>query len=287
MAVSAKDVMALREKTGAGMMDCKKALQEGDGDFDAAMKYLREKGIASAAKRAGREANEGRVAVRVNDDHTAGAIIEVNSETDFVARNAEFIQVTEEYADWAIANGDRAGDNGTIPAGAFDETKLKELAGKIGENLQIARAAYLTVPGGCVDAYVHPGDQLGVLLAASGEGVRGDAGRELIHDLALQIAAAGPEYVTRDEVPAGVIEAEKEIYRTQMRNEGKPEQILDRIAEGKLNKYFEDVCLLDQMFVKESKKKVKDVIAETAKQAGAIEVASFVRFKVGDTSDES
>jgi elongation factor Ts len=287
MSIAAKDVMKLRQQTGAGMMDCKKALNETNGDFEAAVKFLREKGIAGAAKRAGRAANEGRVVVRLNDDYTAGALVEVNSETDFVARNDSFVSLAESFGDWAMSNGNLAGDDNLIPADKFDDTELKLLSGKLGEKMQISRSGYLKNDAGFVTSYIHPGDMLGVVVSLSGDAAKSDSAKKLAHDLTLQIAAAGPQYVTQDQVPADVIEAEKEIYKTQMRNEGKPEEMLDRIATGKLNKFFGDICLENQIYVKDSKMKVKDVIAESAKEAGgAIAVDAFLRFKVGDMSSE-
>jgi elongation factor Ts len=181
---------------------------------------------------------------------------------------------------------DKAGDDNLIPVDEFDLEPVKELAGKIGENLGLARAGALT--GGFVTSYVHPGDQLGVLIQLTGEGATSDAGKVLGRDLAMQAAAANPQYVSRDEVPDSVIEKEKEIYKTQMRNEGKPEEMLDKIATGKINKYFEEICLVDQPYVKEQKMKVKDRIGEAVKAAGApIEVAAFLRFKVGEGAEES
>ncbi len=287
MSISAKDVMKLRQQTGAGMMDCKKALNETNGDFDAAVKFLREKGIASAQKRAGRAANEGRIVVRVSDDHTAGALIEVNSETDFVARNDAFVSLAESFGDWAMNNGSLAGDDNLIPTDKFDDTELKLLSGKLGEKMQVARGGFVSNDAGFVDAYVHPGDMLGVVISLGGDAASSDTAKALAHELTLQIAAAGPQYVTQDQVPENLIEAEKEIYKTQMRNEGKPEEMLDKIATGKLNKFFGDICLVNQIFVKDSKMKVKDVIAAAAKEAGgSINVDAFLRFKVGDTGAE-
>ncbi len=288
MEIAAKDVMTLRRKTGAGMMDCKKALKETGGDLDAAVKWLREKGMAAAKKRADRVAGEGRVAVRVGEDHLHGAMVEVNSETDFVARNAEFIKLVDHLADWALANGGEAAVDGLIPVEAFDLSELKHLAGRIGENLQLNRAGFLRFPAPAyVDSYVHPGDQLGVLVALGGDeaALASGAARELAHDLALQIAAAGPHYVRRDDVPADVVEREMEIYKTQMRNEGKPEAILDKIAAGKLNKFYEEFCLLEQEYVKESKTKVSSRVARAGEEAGGeLRVLAFLRFKVGEAS---
>jgi len=285
MSISAKDVMSLRQKTGAGMMDCKKALTETDGDFEAAIKWLREKGIAGASKRSGRVANEGRIGMLVAADKKTGAIIEINSETDFVAMNDEFAGLVKVYSDMALGMAGEAGEDNMIPVNKFNDVPLKELAGKIGENLGIARAAALS--GSFVDSYMHLGDQLGVLIQLEGEGATSEAARELAHDLSMQIAAASPLYVTREEVPADVIEKEKQIYMSQMRNEGKPEEMIEKIATGKLNKYFEESCLIDQVYVKEQKQKVKARVDEAVKAAGApIEVKAFLRFKVGETASE-
>jgi len=278
MAISAKDVMELRKKTGVGMMDCKKALTENDGDFEAAIKFLREKGMASASKRADREAKEGRVAIIINDTHTAAAMVELNSETDFVSRNEEFIALVDTYAAQALKIGETKGINGLIPVDEFDTEAITALAGKIGENLGLRRAAYIADADSYVDNYIHPGDQLGVLIVLKGD-KDSDAVKELGHDLTLQIAAASPLYVRSDEISDEAKEKEKEIYKTQMLNEGKPENIIDKIAEGKLNKYYEEVCLLNQPYVKEPKMKV----SARVKEAGAaIEVDKFIRFKVGE-----
>ncbi|MFH0883912.1 MAG: translation elongation factor Ts [bacterium] len=286
MSISAKDVMALRQKTGAGMMDCKKALAETNSDIQAAIKWLREKGISSAAKRAGRTANEGRIAVAINGDATKAAIVELNSETDFVAMNEEFIQLTNDLVAKALEKAVSADDNGLIPTNSFDLDPATQLAGKIGENIGLARAGALS--GTFVDSYIHPGDLLGVLLLLVGDGAKTDAGKVLAHDLTMQIAAASPQFVTRDQVPKEVAEKEKEIYKTQMRNEGKPEEMLEKISTGKLNKFYEEICLVDQVYVKEQKQKVRDRIAEAVKAAGApIEVKAFLRFKVGETASES
>jgi len=286
MSISAKDVMALRQKTGAGMMDCKKALTETDGNIEAAIKWLREKGFSSAAKRAGRTANEGRVAVAADGDSSRAAIVELNSETDFVAMNEEFVRLAGDLAGEALQKSGQANPDGLIPVDAFELDPVTQLAGKIGENIRLARAGALS--GTFVDSYIHPGDQLGVLLLLEGDGAASDAGKELAHDLSMQIAAASPRFVTRDQVPAETSEKEKEIYVTQMRNEGKPEQMLEKIAIGKLNKFFEEICLIEQVYVKEQKQKVRDRIADAVQAAGApIEVKAFLRFKVGDTTSES
>lgn len=284
MSISAKDVMELRKQTGAGMMDCKKALMECDGDFTAAIKYLREKGIAAASKRAEREANEGLVVIVSDESVPAWAMVEVNSETDFVARNDEFIAIAEEMANQALKLGSEKAENNLIDTSHFDLTGLKAFAGKVGENLSLKRAAYLRLEGnGIVESYIHPGSQLGVLIEMSAEKDISGASeaRELAHDLALQIAAAAPRFIIRQEVSRETIDNEVEIYKNKMRNEGKPEAILDKIAMGMLNKFYEDNCLLEQVYVKESKQKVQQRIAEVEKALGTkISVSRFVRFKI-------
>ncbi len=286
MEISAKTVMELRKKTGAGMMDCKKALAETDGDMDAAVKYLREKGMSAAKKRAERVASEGKIVVKASDDGKKAAMVEINSETDFVARNDEFISVADALAQQVFDKGADQTENYLVDPAKLDRDALTQLSGKIGEKLVFNRAAYVEVEGDWfVDSYIHPGDQLGVLVVMGGdsEAVQTDAAKELAHDLGLQIAAVAPKYVKSDEIPADVIDAEKEIYMSQMRNEGKPEQILEKIAEGKLRKFYEDVCLLDQMYVKEQKSQVKDRVKEAEKAAGGkLDVVAFIRFKIGE-----
>ncbi len=285
MEISAKDVMALRKKTGAGMMDCKKALKETEGDFDAAIKYLREKGMAAAKKRAEKQASEGRIVIRTDESGNA-AMVEVNSETDFVARNSEFVAVVDGLAGQAIDLSDKADDTFLIPVDNFNIDDLKELSGKLGENLQFNRAGLISAgDAGMIESYIHPGDMLGVLVQLDGDSaaVKTDAAKTLAHDLALQIAAAAPEYVRREEVPQDRIDKEIEIYKNQMRNEGKPEAILDKIAMGKINKYYEESCLTEQLYVKEQKTKVSARISEAAKEAGGdLNVVRFLRFKVGE-----
>ncbi len=287
MEIKAKDVMTLRQQTGAGMMDCKKALAECRGDIESAVKYLREKGLLAAKKRADRVAKEGTVVIRSNEDRTVWAIVEVNCETDFVARNEEFIALADQLAMQALKLDVLKAQNQTIPLEAFDLSGLKAFAGKVGENLSMSRAAVLyRHDNNIVESYIHPGSQLGVIVEVQGDAsaIKSNAASELAHDLALQIAAAAPLYIKRDEVPPEVLEKEKEIYINQMRNEGKPEAILEKIAIGKLNKFFEDNCLIEQLYVKEAKQKVSQRIAEGAKAAnGALYVSQFIRFKVGDS----
>ena len=273
--ISAQDVKRLRETTGVGMMDCKKALQETEGDFDAAIELLRKKGQKVAAKRADRDAKEGVVAVATTDDNSVGALVEVNSETDFVARNDEFVSFAQQIADIALA--ERPADRDALLAltlnGRSVEDALTEMTGKIGEMIDARRVAVMHADGGEVVAYVHPGAKLGVLVEMTGEGDLQAVGR----DVAMQAAAMNPIAATRDEVPAETQQKEKEIGAEQARNEGKPEQIIEKIATGKLERFFKDHVLVEQPFVKDSSMTVKQMLAQNS-----ADVKRYVRFALGD-----
>ena len=277
MNITAQDVKRLREQTGIGMMDCKKALQEADGDFDRAIDLLRKQGQKVAAKRAGREATEGVVAVATTDDKKTGVIVEVNSETDFVARNEEFTSFADQMA--ALALSKLPADRATFLSLDFDggrtvEQALTDMTGKIGEKIDVRRVSVVeTTNGGQVVGYVHPGSKLGVLVELSGSGDLQVAGR----DVAMQAAAMDPIAATRDDVPAEVQEKEMEIGREAARNDGKPEHILDKIATGKLERYFKDNVLVEQPFVKDSSMSVKQML-----QNADAELKQFVRFALGD-----
>lgn len=277
MNVTAQDVKRLREHTGVGMMDCKRALQEADGDFEKAIDLLRKQGQKVAAKRADREAIEGVVAVATTEDRMTGVIVEVNSETDFVARNEEFTSFADRTA--AVALENRPADRATLLALDFDggrtvEQAITDLTGKIGEKIDVRRVAVIeTTNGGQVVGYVHPGSKLGVLVELSGSGDLQTAGR----DVAMQAAAMNPIATTRDDVPADVQEKEMEIGREAARNDGKPEHILEKIATGKLERYFKDNVLVEQPFVKDSSMSVKQML-----QNADAELKQFVRFALGD-----
>lgn len=276
MAISAKDVKRLRDMTGVGMMDCKKALQEADGDFDAAIELLRKKGQKVAAKRADREANEGLIVTAVSDDQKSGAIAEVNCETDFVARNEDFGSFAERVAHFVLEQ--RPDDLDALKATPFDGDKtldeaITEMTGKIGEKIDVRRFALLDSAGGSIVSYIHPGSRLGVLVDMNGNGNLEEVGR----DVAMQVAALNPIAAHTEEVPEEVKEKEMEIAREAARNEGKPEQILDRIAEGKLKRYYKDNVLVEQPFVKDSSMTVSEML----KQAGA-DIKRYVRFALGD-----
>ena len=276
MAISAKDVKRLREMTGVGMMDCKKALEEAGGDFDEAVELLRKKGQKVAAKRADREATEGLISTASNDDHTVAAIAEVNCETDFVARNDDFAAFAERVADLILQ--ERPNDLDALEALPYADGRtvgqtVVDMTGKIGEKIQIRRFRVLENQDGRIVSYIHPGSRLGVLIDTSGEGDLEEAGR----DVAMQVAAMQPIATTRDEVPEEVKEKEMEIGREAARNEGKPDHLLDRIATGKLERFYKDHVLLEQPFVKDASTSVKDML----KQAD-VDVHRFVRFALGE-----
>ena len=276
MAISAKDVKTLRDRTGAGMMDCKRALQESGGAFAAAIDLLRKKGQKVAAKRAGREANQGLIVTRVGMDGKTGIMVEINCETDFVARNEEFAAFARHIGGLILSEA--PADMPALSTLAFKNGRtvsesVTDLTGKIGEKLGIRRFTVLQSGDGRIVSYVHPGARLGVLVELMGNGQLDGAGR----DVAMQVAALNPVATFRTEVPQDVQDKEMEIAREAARNEGKPETILDRIAQGKLERYYKDHVLVEQPFVKDASMRVKDVL----KQAGA-EVRTFVRYALGD-----
>ncbi len=275
MSISAQDVKKLRDATGVGMMDCKKALQEADGDFDAAVDLLRKKGQKVAANRAEKEADEGLIVTQIADDQRAGAIVEVNCETDFVARNDDF----QSFADTigSIVLSHRPDDVDELLDLDFNgETVEKELGaitGRIGEKIAIRRFDVLESTDGRIISYVHPGSKLGVLVEVSGNGEVEAAGR----DVAMQIAALDPIGVTREDVPEDVVEKEREIAKDAAVNEGKPEHVIDNIVNGKVERFFEDNVLLEQAFVKDSSKSVQEHIDDAD-----IDVERFTRYALGD-----
>lgn len=273
--ISAQDVKKLRDITGAGMMDCKKALTESNGDFDAAVDFLRKQGQKVAAKRADREAKEGVVNTAILDGGKTGVMVEVNCETDFVARNEDFQKMAQDFTQIVIDN--RPADMEalkalTTPEGITVAVKLDEMTGKIGEKIDIRRFAIIQTEGQIVE-YVHPGARLAVLVDMNGGGDLEAAGK----DLAMQIAAMNPISVSSDEVPQDVQDRELDVARELARNEGKPEAMLDKIAEGRLRKFFQESVLLEQAFVKDAGLTVKEML----KKADA-NVSRFVRFALAD-----
>ena len=284
MAITAAQVKELREMTGAGMMDCKKALTATEGDMDKAVEFLREKGLATAQKKASRVAAEGLCKTLVSEDGKKAVVVEVNAETDFVAKNDSFMDFVKACANTIIEQNPADVEALlTLKATGSEQTiaeMLQEKVLTIGENIQIRR--FERMEGACV-AYVHAGGKIGVLvnfdtdLAAKPEFVA--YGK----DVAMQIAALNTPYLNESEVPAEIIEHEKEVMRQQVINEGKPEQIADKIVMGKIGKFYKENCLLDQEFVKDNKINIKQYTQNTAKElGGSIEIKKFVRFEKGE-----
>ena len=286
-AVTSAMVKELRERTNAGMMDCKKALVNSDGDMDKAIDWLREKGLAQAAKKASRVAAEGVVTQYVTPCGCTGVIVEVNCETDFVAKTDNFMNFANNVAKHiAMAN---PADLDELLAQKFvdDESKtiadlISEATVAIGEKISVRRFARYETEG-AVSTYIHMGGKVGVMVEVATDAKDNEAVKEFAHDLALQIAAAKPEAVRREEVDATKLEKEKEIQRAKALEAGKPEKIVDRIVEGQIEKYYKEVCLLDQQFVKDGDKTIKGLMAEVAKAAGCtLDIVRFARFERGE-----
>ena len=283
---SAKDVMDLRGRTGCGMMDCKKALTECDGDIEKAIDYLREKGLAKAAKKQSRIAAEGIVGSFICDKCGTGALVEVNCETDFVANTPEFKEMVEGIAK-SIVMGDPADVDALLNQKYLDTDQtvgevVTEKTAKIGEKISVRRfARYECGANGYVDSYIHMGGKVGVLVKAEVPEIN-DAVKEVVHDVALQIAAASPvapEYVTRDQVNPDHLNHETEILAAQARNEGKPEKIIEKMVQGRINKFYQEVCLVEQIFVKDGETPVGKMIE---KKVPGMKIAAFTRYKMGD-----
>jgi elongation factor Ts len=287
MAITASMVKELREMTGAGMMDCKKALNETNGNMDEAVEYLRKNGQAKADKKAGRIAAEGLVKAVVKDDKVA-AIVEVNSETDFVAKNADFQAYVEEVANQAVATEAADMDAFLSEAWLADNTKtvkdaLTEKIAVIGENLSIRRFEKV-VTDGCVVPYIHGGGRIGVLVEAETD-VINDEIKACLKNVAMQVAAMSPKYVSRDEVSAEYLEHEKEILLAQAKTENpeKPDNIIEKMIVGRLNKELKEICLLDQAYVQDGDLSVAKYVEKVAKENGAnVTVKKFVRFETGE-----
>lgn len=272
---TSQDVMELRKKTGAGIADCKKALTETDGDMEKAIDFLREKGIATAAKKASRIAAEGIVDALV--ENNVGVLVEVNCETDFVAKGDKYKAFVDGICRYVM-------DNDVKDADALIEAKKDDViaaTATIGEKIAIRRFAKFAANNGVVESYIHMGGKVGVLVEI--EGCTCAATHELAHDVALQIAAAKPLYLNAAEVPAEVLEHEKEILKAQALNEGKPANIVDRMVEGRVKKYYDEFCLLNQVFIKDNTitidKLVKKYSADMGKE---LKIVRFVRFEMGE-----
>ena len=292
MAISASMVKELREMTGAGMMDCKKALTNTDGDMDKAVEWLRENGLAKAEKKAGRIAAEGMVAVKVSEDGKKAAIVEVNSETDFVAKNEVFQNMVNSVATQAV--GTSASDLSAFLAEPWCEDSsvtveenLKNIIAKIGENMNIRRFEKVEQPDGLIVSYIHAGGKIGVLVSAE-TGDASDQVRECLKDVAMQVAAMNPKYLSSDDVSEEYKEKEKEVLLAQAKNDpanaNKPDNIIEKMIMGRLNKELKEVCLTEQIYVKaENKETVAKYVDSVAKAAGTdIKLTGFVRFETGE-----
>lgn len=277
--ISAAAVKGLREQTGAGMMDCKKALAEAGGDLARAVELLREKGLAKAGKREGRATSEGVIAIACRGG--AGAMVEVGCETDFVARTDDFGRLAQQLAETVLADPACVDLDALLASRSGGESvadRINAAIAKLGENVVVKRVASLEVDPGLVGGYVHAGGKLGVLVALSGSG----SGLEtLVKDVAMHIAAADPSpiAVDRSDVPSDLLDSERKIYRAQAEQEGKPAAVIDRIVEGKLNKFLSDVCLLDQAFVKDPDRSIRELLG------AGVGVSAFCRFKLGEASE--
>lgn len=278
--ISAKIVMELRGRTGAGMMDCKKALAAVEGDMEKAIDYLREKGLAAAAKKQSRIAAEGLVGSFVCKECATGALVEVNCETDFVAKTDKFKALVSDVAE-QVAKKNPADVDALLKQPFFkdENTTIEQMVtaatAEIGEKISIRR--FVRYEGGIVESYIHMGGKVGVLVQAEGT-----PNEEVIHDVALQIAAASPvapEYVRREEVDPSHLEHEKEILIAQARNEGKPEKIIEKMVEGRIVKFYKEVCLLEQAFVKDADVSVGKMIEQ---KANGLNIVRFTRYKMGD-----
>jgi elongation factor Ts len=286
--ISATVVKDLRDKTGAPMMDCKKALTDANGDQAKAFELLRERGLAKAAKRAGKETSEGTIALAIGEG--AAALIELGCETDFVAKTPDFQALAGSLATAAVAANATTAEAvlAARVGSATGADAISAAIGRIGENIQLKRVERLAAPGGVAGGYIHAGGKLGVMVGLATT-ARGEEVSALAKDVAMHVAAADPSplAIDRDGVPKTALDREAEIFRKQALAEGKPEKIVERIVEGRIKKYYTEVCLLEQPFVKDPDKSVSKLLAEaSAKLGGPVRVTAFVRFRLGESAAE-
>jgi elongation factor Ts len=283
--ITATDVKKLRDQTGAGMMECKAALTEANGDFEEANTILRKRGLATAAKKAGRATSEGLIASRLTADHSAGVLVEVNCESDFVARTDDFQQLMQDVLTEIEKAGDAADQAWLLDPSGPVHKRLAVTIAKLGENMAAPR--FVRYAGqGYVGQYIHMGGKIGVQVEFAGvtpEVASKPEFATLVKEVAMQVAASSPGYVSRAAVPAGMLEKEKAIYRAQMESSGKPANVIDKIVEGKLGSYYAQVVLTDQASIRDPKMTVADVIAAASKGLGAtLTVSRFARLRVGE-----
>lgn len=285
--ITAKMVKELREITGAGMMDCKKALTETNGDTEKAIEVLREKGLAAAAKKSGRIAAEGIVEAYISEDQKSASMVEVNCETDFVAANEDFKALVTNIAKQAVNT--KATDVETFVDEKYigsEEGTIKDavtaLVAKLGENMSVRRFKKLSVENGIIESYIHGDGKIGVLVKLECE-KESEVLNEVAKDVAMQVAAVNPPFLDRTFVDEETLEKEREIYRVQALNEGKPEKIVEKMVEGRINKYYKENCLVEQVWVRNSDYTIEKYVKEKSKEIGAdIKVADFVRFEKGE-----
>jgi elongation factor Ts len=287
MAITAEQVKALRDQTGAGMMECKNALSEAQGDVEQAVTILRKRGLAQAAKRAGRTTSEGIVGVRLSGDNKTGVIAEVNCESDFVARTDAFQALVGEVTETLLGAAPGSDPQALVAPESALGQKLTATIAKTGENMAIPRVARLESNGGLIGSYTHLGGKIGVLVEVTGLAAGQEASEAfttLVKELAMHIAASSPQYATRGEVPADLVEKEKAVYRGQMESSGKPAQVIEKIIEGKLGSFYSQVVLPDQPSIRDPKVSVSQMLAAAGKTLGGstLAVPRFVRFKVGE-----
>lgn len=291
MAITASMINELRKATGAGMLDCKKALEEVGGDMEQAIDFLRKKGLAAASKKAGRAATEGMVAAAVSADAKTGILVEINSETDFVAKNDTFQDFVKQVANHILVSAPADMDALMAQPYCGDASKtvqtlVTEAISVIGENMQLRRFVSYTAEAGTVGTYIHAGGKIGVLVEATCDNATVAASSELstvLKDVAMHIAAASPQCLCREEVPAELLEREKEIYRAKARETGKPDNIIEKIIGGQVNKFYGDICLLEQVFVKDPDKTIQQFIDASGKALGCtIGLKRFTKYVLGE-----
>ena len=287
--ITATLVNELRKKTNVGMMECKKALTETNGDIDAAVTYLRERGMMKAAAKADREATEGIIAARLSADGKTGILLEVNCETDFVSRNESYVKFVDQIADTLAASSAKTLEEALAEKieGLAVEDFVKAKTLELGENIRLRKFERFDLQdGGAIAQYIHMGGKVGVLLevsASSGETAVKEGFRDLVKDITLHIAAAAPKGLSRDEISEEAIEAEKNIYRAQLAAEGKPAEMIEKIVMGKIGKFFSEAVLLEQAFVKDPETTIKKLVEQAGKDLGdSLVVKRFVRFGLGE-----
>ena len=285
--ITAQAVKELRERTGAGMMDCKKALSETNGDMEKAIEFLREKGLAAAAKKAGRVAAEGTVETYISEDLKSAGIVEFNCETDFVAANEDFTNMAKNLARQAASSASNSVEEFVEEKYIADSNlTVKDAAtaliAKLGENMNVRRFTKFSVEKGLIQSYIHGGGRIGVIVEL-GCDVQNEVVREVAKDVAMQVAAANPLFLDRTAVDQDALEKEKEIYRVQALNEGKPEKIVEKMVEGRVQKYYKEVCLVEQVWVKNSDYTITKYLQEKSKEVGAtISINRYVRYERGE-----